>query len=77
MAEALQRVEELEESDIFPPQVTRAAYRLRTEGRLADGGKLPSTVEEGRKTFADFIYTGRKRTVGSLPRWREGGDCFL
>ena len=62
--EALQRVEELEESDIFPPQVTRAAYRLRTEGRLADGGKLPSTVEEGRKTFADFIYTGRKENCG-------------
>ena len=57
-------MEELEESDIFPPQVTRAAYRLRTEGRLAEGGKLPSTVEEGRKTFADFIYTGRKENCG-------------
>ena len=64
VVEALQRVEELEESDIFPPQVTRAAYRLRTEGRLAEGGKLPSTVEEGRKTFADFIYTGRKENCG-------------
>ena len=64
VGEALQRVEELEESDIFPPQVTRAAYRLRTEGRLAEGGKLPSTVEEGRKTFADFIYTGRKENCG-------------
>ena len=64
VVEALQRVEELEESDIFSPQVTRAAYRLRTEGRLAEGGKLPSTVEEGRKTFADFIYTGRKENCG-------------
>ena len=64
VVEALQRVEELEESDIFPPQVTRAAYRLRKEGKLSDGGRLPSTVEEGRKTFADFIYTGRKENCG-------------
>lgn len=46
--EALQHVEELEECNIFPPQVTQAAYRLRKEAKLPSGAPLPTTVEEGR-----------------------------
>ena len=50
--EALQRVEELQECDIFPPQVTQAAHRLRQAGALPRDRRLPTTVEEGRQTFS-------------------------
>ena len=43
--EALQRVEELEECNIFPPQVTQAAYRP-AEGRPSPGG-CPSAHHGG------------------------------
>ena len=49
--EALGRVEELQACNIFPPQVTIAAHRLRQEGVISSGGPLPVTVEEGKKTF--------------------------
>lgn len=47
--EALQRVEELEACNIFPPQVTQAAYRLKSEGSLAALDRLPTTVEEANR----------------------------
>ena len=50
--EALQHVEELEACNIFPPQVTQAAYRLQKEGKLPSGAPLPTTVEEGRTAFS-------------------------
>ena len=50
--EALQHVEELEACNIFPPQVTQAAYRLRKEGKLPSSASLPTTVEEGRTAFS-------------------------
>ena len=49
--DALQRVEELQGCNIFPPQVTIAAHRLRQAGEL-DALRLPATVEEGRRVFA-------------------------
>ena len=49
--DALQRVEELQGCNIFPPQVTIAAHRLRQAGEL-DTPRLPATVEEGRRVFA-------------------------
>ena len=49
--EALQRVEELQSCNIFPPQVTIAAHRLRQAGEL-QADRLPTTVEEGRAAFA-------------------------
>ncbi len=49
--DALQRVEELQGCNIFPPQVTIAAHRLRQAGEL-DAPRLPATVEEGRRVFA-------------------------
>lgn len=49
--EALQRVEELEACNIFPPQVTIAADRLRRAGEYP-AGRLPATVAEGRAVFA-------------------------
>ena len=49
--DALQRVEELQSCNIFPPQVTIAAHRLRQAGEL-QADRLPTTVEEGRAVFA-------------------------
>ena len=50
-AEALRRVEELEECNIFPPQVTIAARRMQLAGRLPADLPLPTTVEEGKEAF--------------------------
>ena len=49
--QALQRVEELEECNIFPPQVTQAACRLKNAGLLPEDSPLPTTVAEGRRIF--------------------------
>ena len=56
--EALRRVKELEESDIFPPQVAIAADRLMKEGIFPEKEKLPTTVEEGKKAFASLRFCG-------------------
>ena len=48
--EALQRVEELQSCNIFPPQVTIAAWRISREAGRAE--RLPTTVEEGKAFFA-------------------------
>lgn len=53
--EALQRVEELEACNIFPPQVTQAAHRLQQEGHLPADTPLPTTVEEGKAAFSPLI----------------------
>lgn len=53
--EALQRVEELEACNIFPPQVTQAAHRLQQEGHLPGDTPLPTTVEEGKEAFSPLI----------------------
>ena len=55
-AEALQRVEELEACNIFPPQVTQAAYRLRQQGKFPKDCPLPTTVEEGKTAFSHLRY---------------------
>lgn len=54
--EALRRVEELEECNIFPPQVTIAAHRLQQAGHLHADAVLPTTIEEGKKTFSNLTY---------------------
>lgn len=54
--EALQRVEQLEACNIFPPQVTQAAYRLKREGHLPGLDRLPITVDEGKQAFASLSF---------------------
>lgn len=54
--EALQRVEELEKCNIFPPQVTLAAHALQKAGIIAGEELLPSTIEDGTKTFQNLVY---------------------
>ena len=55
-AEALRRVDELQACNIFPPQVTIAAHRMRQAGRLPAENSLPTTVEEGKAAFQKFRY---------------------
>ena len=49
--QALSRVEELQASNIFPPQVTLAAHALQAKGLLPAGGELPTTIGEGQQAF--------------------------
>ena len=65
--DALQRVEELEECNIFPPQVTQAAHRLRRAGRLPTDIPLPTTVEGGKTAFAGLHYIFRERPAPAVP----------
>ena len=64
---ALQRVEELEECNIFPPQVTQAAHLLRRAGRLPADILLPTTVEGGKTAFAGLHYISRERPAPAVP----------
>lgn len=69
--EALQRVEELEECNIFPPQVTLAAHALQKKGKIAGEELLPSTIEDGTKTFQKLAYhkpmEGKKEAAHGEP----------
>lgn len=56
--EALRRVEELQECNIFPPQVTIAAHQMKKEGMLAEDTVLPTTIEAGKKVFDHLFYCG-------------------
>ena len=54
--EALDRVEDLQASNIFPPQVTLAAYRLKKQGKLSQERMLPSTVSAGKEAFKNLNF---------------------
>lgn len=54
--EALQRVDELEACNIFPPQVTQAAHRLAASGAADNGALLPTTIQEGKTFFSPLTY---------------------
>lgn len=58
-AEALQRVEELQACNIFPPQITIAAHRLRERGQFPKDAVLPTTVEDGKKAFASLPFEAK------------------
>ena len=57
--EAMRRVKELQESNIFPPQVTIAAQRMEEAGLLPKGTVLPVNIEEGEKIFSLFLKNKR------------------
>ena len=58
--EAMRRVDELQESDIFPPQVTIAARRMEKEGILPKGTTLPVSIGEGRELLAGYLKKDQK-----------------
>lgn len=53
---ALQRVDELEGCNIFPPQVTQAGRLLQKRGLLAEDACLPTTVEAGAACFSALPF---------------------
>lgn len=53
--EAMRRTEELQECNIFPPQVAMAAQRMISDGLLDREGKLPVDVTEGTRIFAPVL----------------------
>ena len=65
--EALRRVEELQECNIFPPQVTIAAHQMKKEGMLAEDTVLPTTIEAGKKVFDLLLYRGEICTEWEAP----------
>lgn len=65
--EALRRVEELQECNIFPPQVTIAAQQMKKEGMLAEDTVLPTTIEAGKKVFDLLLYRGEICTEREAP----------
>lgn len=66
VGEALGRVEELRSCNIFPPQVTQAAYELEQNGTLAGkGGGLPATIEDGKKVFGNLTYQRKEPFSGA------------
>ena len=65
--EALQRVEELQSCNIFPPQVTIAAWRASRKAGQAE--RLPTTVEEGK---AFFVPKARPEPLPSARRPGQG-----
>lgn len=65
--EAMRRVEDLQDSNIFPPQVTRAAYAMRQQGLGEQNGMLPTTIEEGMEFWKNFdSLTPNDRTEKSF-----------
>ena len=69
--EALRRVGELRESNIFPPQVTLAADGLRRRGALPWEQALPTTVEEGKAAFSPLSYRENPAPSEAAPRRKE------
>lgn len=59
--EALTRVDELLDSNIFPPQVTLAADALRKSGILDEEQKLPTTIPAGERIFRTLPLSETER----------------
>ena len=68
--DALQRVDELQSCNIFPPQVTIAADRLRKAGEY-HADRLPATVEEGCAVFAPRARVAPDAQAQPAPRGEE------
>ena len=54
--QALQRVEELQACNIFPPQITVAGFALQQQGRLPKTAQLPTTIEQAKDCFSQLQY---------------------
>ena len=67
--EALDKVEELQTSNIFPPQVTLAAYELRAQGKLKEDCLLPSTISAGKEVFKYLSFI--KNEIEEKPPLRQ------
>ena len=59
--EALQRVDELQSCNIFPPQVTIAADAMKKQGRFSLALRLPTTVEQGKGVLVPISEKKREK----------------
>ena len=69
--EALARVDELIQSNIFPPQVTIAGHRLRAECMMPLENPLPTTVEDGKRAFSSLILQQDRKGKLDCPKQKE------
>ncbi len=60
--EALQRIEDLEASDVHPPQIALAGRALKEAGALHAAAPLPTTVEEGFAAFSTIPFMPSPRS---------------
>ena len=60
--EALQRIEDLEASDVHPPQIALAGRALKEVGALHAAAPLPTTVEEGFAAFSTIPFMPSPRS---------------
>lgn len=60
--EALQRIEDLEASDVHPPQIALAGRALKKVGALHAAAPLPTTVEEGFAAFSTIPFMPSPRS---------------
>ncbi len=68
--EALQQLEDLEASDVHPPQIALAGRELKHAGALPQRAPLPTTVEEGFAAFSGIPFIPPADRAGS----DEGAD---
>lgn len=66
-SQALRRVGELQECNIFPPQVTLAADKLRRQGRLPWEQLLPTTIPQGLEAFRGLAYRPAEQAPSPPP----------
>ena len=72
--EALQRVDELQSCNIFPPQVTIAADAMKKQGRFSLTLRLPTTVEQGKAVFVPI--SEKKREKEQTREKNQTADMF-
>lgn len=66
--EALARVEELWNSNIYPPQVTIAAHNLEKNGCIGHPELLPVTMEDGKKIFEKLVFKRRGNEASNVEK---------
>lgn len=63
--EALSRVEELQSCNIFPPQVTLAAYEMVKRNAIPKPELLPSSMEDGINLLGELVCQQRGNDTGA------------
>lgn len=64
--EALCRVDELQSCNIFPPQVTLAAYEMVKRKQIPEPEILPSSMEDGVRILGNLVCSRRGDREGAL-----------
>lgn len=68
VGEALNRIEDLEAVNVFPPQVTLAASLAQQQEKVVIKGQYPITMEEGTNTFKNRRFKLVNRTKYEKPQ---------